>query len=152
MSVPSVLFPPSLTLRRVQSAFTLASQAQRDLVIANVSRVEFQKIKAKLQQESSSGGRTAPVRVEYHSAWSFLVLRAMPSPVHESVTDWFLHILSCMERDGFVHWKDWLDSISRNGNAGKCFFLFNSKTPLPLIGSHTRWCSRRVDLGANSTL
>lgn len=140
MSMLSVLFPPSLTLRRVQSALTLASQAQRDLVITNVSRVEFQKIKGKLQQESSSGGRTAPVRVEYHSAWSLLVLRAMPSPVHESVTDWFLHVLSCMERDGFVHWKDWLDFISRNGNTGKCFFYLVSR-PLSLIGSHTRWCS-----------
>lgn len=47
------------------------------------------------------------------------MVKAMPSPVHECVQDWFQHVINHMQQNGFINWRDWLNRISRNAGMGE---------------------------------
>lgn len=96
---------------------TVTVPPDEDILFGGVSFADSRKIYGKLQQLQQENG--FPTSCEYYSRERLFVVKAMPSPVHECVQDWFLYVLSKMQHDGFVPWRDWFDRISRNAGMGE---------------------------------
>lgn len=91
----------------------ISAPRKTDLLFKGISPADCHKISGRIEQLGLRGC------CEYYAKYSLLVIKPMPSPVHECVQDWIHHVINQMQYDMFIPWRDWLNRISRNVGMGK---------------------------------